>query len=82
MSSQRRLCCSVLPLPLPLPLVAVSLAGWRSASLMSVFQCLLRLRLLLPLMCVLLQEPGPGQFRFPHFYLIGFQKCATTSLFQ
>jgi hypothetical protein len=28
------------------------------------------------------QEPGPGQFRFPHFYLIGFQKCATTSLFQ
>ena len=29
-----------------------------------------------------LQVPGPKQFRFPHFYLIGFQKCATTSLFQ
>lgn len=27
-------------------------------------------------------EPGPGQFRFPHFFVVGFQKCATTSLFH
>ncbi|PSC68517.1 sulfotransferase [Micractinium conductrix] len=27
-------------------------------------------------------EPGPGQFRFPHFMVVGFQKCATTSLFH
>ncbi|KAI7837039.1 hypothetical protein COHA_009116 [Chlorella ohadii] len=26
--------------------------------------------------------PGPGQYRFPHFAIIGFQKCATTSLFH
>jgi hypothetical protein len=26
--------------------------------------------------------PGPGQYRFPHFGIIGFQKCATTSLFH
>lgn len=35
-----------------------------------------------PPLLPVLQEPGPGQFRFPHFYLIGFQKCATTSLYQ
>ncbi|KAL4437389.1 hypothetical protein ABPG75_004528 [Micractinium tetrahymenae] len=27
-------------------------------------------------------DPGPGQFRFPHFMVVGFQKCATTSLFH
>jgi hypothetical protein len=28
------------------------------------------------------QPKHPGQFNFPHFYLLGFPKCATTSLFQ
>lgn len=37
---------------------------------------------LLTLLRVLLQTPGPGQYRFPHFGIIGFQKCATTSLFR
>lgn len=26
-------------------------------------------------------ERYPGQFRFPHFFIVGWQKCATTSLF-
>ncbi|KAL4443999.1 hypothetical protein ABPG75_011736 [Micractinium tetrahymenae] len=30
----------------------------------------------------LTQERHPGQFRFPHFFIIGWQKCATTSLFH
>ncbi|KAL4855091.1 Mitochondrial metalloendopeptidase OMA1 [Chlorella vulgaris] len=28
------------------------------------------------------QPKHPGQFNFPHFYLLGFPKCATTSLFH
>lgn len=28
------------------------------------------------------QSGGKRQFRFPHFYIVGFQKCATTSLFH
>ena len=28
-----------------------------------------------------LQPRAPGQFRFPHFFVIGFQKCATTSVY-
>lgn len=27
------------------------------------------------------QERHPGQFLFPHFFIVGWQKCATTSLF-
>ncbi|KAL4430049.1 hypothetical protein ABPG77_004419 [Micractinium sp. CCAP 211/92] len=30
----------------------------------------------------LTRERHPGQFRFPHFFIIGWQKCATTSLFH
>lgn len=28
-----------------------------------------------------LQPRAPGQFRYPHFYILGFPKCATTSLY-
>lgn len=35
-----------------------------------------------PLAQALGQSGGKRQFRFPHFYIVGFQKCATTSLFQ
>ncbi len=28
-----------------------------------------------------LQPRAPGQFRFPHFLVLGFPKCATTSIY-
>lgn len=31
--------------------------------------------------CSLPQPRAPGQFRFPHFFILGFPKCATTSLY-
>jgi hypothetical protein len=30
---------------------------------------------------LVLQPRAPGQFRFPHFFVIGFPKCATTSIY-
>ena len=32
--------------------------------------------------CTTPQPKLPAQFNFPHFYILGYQKCATTSLFQ
>lgn len=29
----------------------------------------------------LVQPRAPGQFRYPHFFILGFPKCATTSLY-
>jgi hypothetical protein len=29
----------------------------------------------------LLQPRAPGQFRYPHFFVLGFPKCATTSIY-